>query len=111
MYKEAQEQSLLLQQKNKKSKEIRAKGGNRQKRSFCKTCEKPITAGSMLCIEHYAPKRKVARPTEEELNSLLKIKSQLQIGKDYGVSGNAVKRWIKSYKVAHSAGIEPTCSD
>jgi len=41
--------------------------------------------------------RKVDRPTKEELDYLIKNHPMTTIGKMYGVSDNAVRKWIKSY--------------
>ena len=41
--------------------------------------------------------RKVKRPSKEELLFLIKNKTFTQIGKDYGVSDNAIRKWCKSY--------------
>lgn len=41
--------------------------------------------------------RKAERPSKEELINLIKTKSFLQIGKDYNVSDNAIRKWCKSY--------------
>lgn len=44
-------------------------------------------------------KRKVSRPSKKELSELLKNKSITSIAISYKVSGNAVKKWAKSYKI------------
>lgn len=65
---------------------------------FCKTgiistgCEKFC---SMTCYHSFSAKD---RPTLQELESLLENMSMEAIGRKYGVSGNAVKKWIKRYK-------------
>ena len=41
--------------------------------------------------------RVVERPTREELKKLIRTKSFLQIGKQFGVTDNAVRRWCDSY--------------
>ncbi len=41
--------------------------------------------------------RKVERPSKEELLKLITTKPLLQIGKDYGVSDNAIRKWCKYY--------------
>lgn len=45
--------------------------------------------------------RKVSRPSKLQLSTLIKEKSLLQIGKDYGVSDNAVRKWLKSYELPY----------
>lgn len=41
--------------------------------------------------------RVVERPTREELKELIRTKPFLQIGKQFGVSDNAVRKWCDSY--------------
>lgn len=43
--------------------------------------------------------RKVDRPTKEELELLITQTSWVQIGKKFGVSDNAVRKWAKQYKL------------
>jgi hypothetical protein len=68
----------------------------------CKLCEKEFFKGnydqefcSAKCSNNDS--RKVERPSKEELEKLIYIKTFTQIGKDFGVSDNAVKKWCKSY--------------
>jgi len=44
-------------------------------------------------------KRKVIRPAKEKLEEMVKCNSLLQIGKIYGVSDNAIRKWAKQYKI------------
>ena len=50
--------------------------------NFCRNCSHKI-------------RRKVERPSNEDLLALVNAKSLTQIGKDYGVSANTVKKWLK----------------
>ena len=43
-------------------------------------------------------KRKVIRPSKEELDIMLSSMSYCAVGRKYGVSDNAIRKWIKSYK-------------
>ena len=43
--------------------------------------------------------RKVERPSREELKELIRNKSFTQIGKDYKVSGTAIKKWCDFYNL------------
>ena len=47
--------------------------------------------------------RKVQRPSYEELKNLTKTLPMTQIGKMFGVSDNAVRKWIKRYELGHSS--------
>ena len=58
--------------------------------------------------------RKVVRPSKEELISLVDSSSYLAIGKKFGVSDNAVRKWFKYYGMSAPRkrvvviGVEPT---
>lgn len=39
------------------------------------------------------------KPTADELQELLKTNSKEKIGRMYGVSGNAVAKWVKKYNL------------
>ena len=53
-----------------------------------------------MCVECYRlSSRKTEWPSKEELKELIRTKSFVQIGKDFGVSDNAVRRWCKSYNL------------
>lgn len=43
--------------------------------------------------------RKVDRPSKENLKVLLETKTLVEIGKQYGVSDNAVRKWAKKYEL------------
>jgi hypothetical protein len=43
--------------------------------------------------------RKVERPSKEHLTNLIESVPIESIGKQYGVSGNAVRKWCKSYEI------------
>jgi len=45
--------------------------------------------------------RKVLRPSKEELDKLIFNSSFLSIGKMYGVSDNAIRKWCKKYNLPH----------
>lgn len=64
----------------------------------CSKCGKPLVSSSAtLCIECYAKsRRKVNRPSKEELFELIKTKSFTEIGKIYNVSDNAIRKWCKA---------------
>lgn len=44
-------------------------------------------------------KRIVERPTKEELSVLIKNNSMVSIGRKYGVSDNAIRKWAKYYDI------------
>lgn len=48
--------------------------------------------------------RKVERPTKDELDNLIQQYPMTTIGKMYGVSDNAVRKWVRSYEKFGSLG-------
>lgn len=73
---------------------------NTEKQNFCKKCGVPINNQSTYCSKCSSIKRRICeRPNREELKEMIRIKSFLQIGKDFGVSDNAIRKWCKSYNL------------
>jgi len=71
-----------------------------QKTNYCK-CGKQILKSSKMCnsCTKLNQKRKVEnRPEIEELIKMVKETSLEAVGRKYGVTGNAVKKWLKSQK-------------
>jgi hypothetical protein len=65
-----------------------------------KVKHKLLTPSQINSEWRHAPRlgaRKVEWPPKEELENLLKTMSWVDIGKQYGVSNNAVKEWAKKY--------------
>lgn len=70
----------------------------------CKRCSKLFETrnpdqqfcGSM-CMRYYS--RKVERPLKEELISLLEGNTWTALGRKFGVSDNAVRKWAKQYDI------------
>ena len=61
---------------------------------ICPLCGQKKDRGSKMCL-HCAQttQRTVTRPLREELKQLIRTKSFLSIGKQYGVSDNAIRKW------------------
>lgn len=77
-----------------KSKEVRTTKG------FCKICDKTLQRKEKTYCSNKCrglDKRKVERPTKSDLETDIKELSWLAIGRKYGVSDNAVRKWAKSY--------------
>lgn len=71
-----------------------------KKENFCKDCHNPIANGSTRCIECYAKiQRKVERPNRDELKTLIRSTSFVELGKRFGVSDKAIVKWCKSYNL------------
>lgn len=67
---------------------------------YCCDCGKEIAKGSLRCVNcHNIFQRKIERPLRDELKKLIRSKSFLQIGKDYGVSDNTIRKWCKNYNL------------
>lgn len=75
--------------------------------TICK-CGKVICNKSKTCSECYHKStkgierfnsRKVIRPTKEILKQEIQTNSFVSLGKKYGVSDNAVRKWCKSYNI------------
>lgn len=47
--------------------------------------------------------KKVERPSKEELIRLLKQYNFVKVGKIYGVSDNAVRKWCDAYNISRKA--------
>lgn len=63
------------------------------------TCGKQIKRKSKMCEDCFKKSlRKVQRPTYEQLLKEVSESNYLQIGKKYGVSDNAIRKWIKQYE-------------
>lgn len=87
-------------------------GKNRKETErVCKVCGKKISrwSKSNLCPKcSHKEHRKAKWPSREELVNLLKNKySFVAIGKMFGVSDNAVKKWCKSYSIDYKAIRKP----
>lgn len=70
-----------------------------EKKKLCPVCTKYyISYVSDMCIDCKRLKdRKVERPSKDKLLEMIKTKSFVNIGKLYGVSDNAVRKWCKYY--------------
>lgn len=75
-----------------------------ENKNFCIDCGKEILQSSTRCVE-CANKEKskkqqiVERPTRIELKSLIRSKSFLEIGRKYGVTDNAIRKWCDAYNL------------
>lgn len=64
--------------------------------NHCIKCGKPILSNSTYCINCYnISQRKIERPTREELKTLIRKLPFTAIGKQYGVSDNAIRKWCE----------------
>lgn len=79
---------------------------------YCPDCGKEIIRTSKRCKAcKDLRQQKVERPTREDLKSLIREKSFVQIGKDYGVTDNAIRKWCKKYNLPSKRAIIKTYTD
>lgn len=93
------------------SKEVGGKGINSEKaksnRIRCKICNKVIVARrkhentfcSTKCYKEYLRNKSVMPNKEGLISDIQSMPSLSAIGRKYGVSHNAVKKWIKKYNL------------
>lgn len=68
------------------------------RKNYCVDCGASISAAALRCRECENKKRIIKKPvTREELKDLIRKKPFTAIGKDYGVTDNAVRKWCISY--------------
>lgn len=64
----------------------------------CQKCEKPISKNAVLCSDCYhTSTRVVERPSREELKLLIRTQSFEALGRQFGVDGNAIRKWCNAY--------------
>lgn len=76
----------------------------KKEQKYCPDCGRPINSKSTYCREcgpkHSNKYCKVAledRPSKEELLEMIKTKTFVDIGKQYGITDNSVRKWCKNY--------------
>lgn len=63
----------------------------------CTNCGAPVQKKEGLCVScSNFFQRKVERPDRDDLKKLIREKSFLEIGRKYGVSDNAIRKWCKA---------------
>lgn len=73
-----------------------------KKQHFCKICQKEINKGATYCINCLSKKQqKVEHPSKEELKKILFNNNGnfTKVGKIFGVTDNAVRKWCKNYNL------------
>lgn len=74
------------------------RGEINSRKNYCQDCGKPITVNALRCRECETKHRILPKPaTKEELKKLIREKSFVDIGKQYNVTDNAIRKWCASY--------------
>ena len=86
------------------SKFVKEKLEEKRKKIICPICGGKKNSQSKKCyicssIENGIKNRKVKRPLKEELEKELKESNLSALGRKYGVSSNAIKKWCKNYEI------------
>lgn len=68
-----------------------------KKKNYCKECGKEIDVKAELCVDCYRALQRKGRPEPEELMRLIAKLGFEEVGRLYGVTGNSVKKWCKTY--------------
>lgn len=70
---------------------------NKKQTYYCAECGANVYQKNSLCLTCAGKKRrKVEHPSRETLKELIQTKTFIDIGKIYGVSDNAVRKWCKN---------------
>ena len=73
------------------------------KKYYCIDCGKEVSKKSERCMECSAKARTIPKEqmliSREELKKLIRTTSFTQIGKQYGVSDNAIRKWCDKYNL------------
>lgn len=77
---------------------MQARGANPRTARQCQVCSRP-TLNKYFCSDacSHRGRRKADRPPREDLIGLVKANSFVQLGKMFGVSDNAIRKWCKHY--------------
>lgn len=70
-----------------------------KKRNYCLDCKKEISKKSKRCKSCQGKRKtKVKRPSYKQLKKEIEETNFCAVGRKYGVSDNAVRKWIKNYE-------------
>lgn len=68
--------------------------------NYCPNCGKEVYQDGNLCSDcAHIKSKKVERPSRDELKILIRNIPFIQIGKKYGVSDSAIRKWCKFYNL------------
>ena len=90
-----QDREYPIQQRTK----IRAMIIKENKENYCVDCGKKIYKTSTRCVDCENKRRQHDKITREELKNLIRNKSFVQIGKQFGVTDNAIRKWCDKFNL------------
>lgn len=72
-----------------------------KQKNICVDCSKEVKSNSTRCKDcdekQRINRRKVVRPSYEQLKLELQQMSMVKVGKKYGVSDNCIRKWVRQY--------------
>lgn len=88
---------LISSYSEERAQEIDALVEETKQRKLCKMCGSPISSGAEYCVQcAHINSRVSERPNREQLKELIRQLPFTQIGKKFGVTDNAIRKWCKS---------------
>lgn len=69
-----------------------------EEKQVCQICGFPISQDAIYCIHCAQQNRRVVeRPSKDELKTMIRNETFVSIGRKYGVSDNAIRKWCDFY--------------
>lgn len=79
-------------------------GNKKERKNYCIYCGKEIGRNSIKCADcANLQRRKTERPSKDQLIKELKEANFSIVGRKYGVSDNAVRKWCRQYSIPDKA--------
>ena len=97
----------VLALESSRTKDKRSCTPRKEQKFFCPVCGNPMTtAKAKMCkaCDELKQRKVKIRPVPLELAKMIVESSFTQVGKSFGVDGNAIKKWCKIYKIPHKVG-------
>ena len=101
------DRARILMNKNK----IKLNHKYQPKENFCIDCGKSIYPESTRCIQCEGKFRQSTKINREQLKKLIRTMPFTQIGKQYGVSDNTIRKWCDNYNLPRRASEIKSYSD
>ena len=70
-----------------------------KKKSYCSVCGKECSPNATVCKSCNIKSRNSAHPSRDKLKFQIRNFSFTELGRQYNVDGNAVKKWCKKYNL------------